>query len=237
MTYNEFIKNILNTRGRFNCGEEYHERHHIIPKCMGGSNDEENLIDLYAKEHYEAHKLLALENPHNKRIIYAWWNMSQCSGSSKKRKISTGEEYENLRALRSKMLSEDMCGREFSEETIEKMKHSQKKRYANGNKGTFYMHKHTEEAKEKIREKRIGKKLTEEHKSKISNGILSSDKYREYIEHCGKPVICDGIIFNSVTSCARHYGLNDTTLHGYLSGSKKMPKKWLKLGLMYYYEN
>lgn len=61
LTYQEFIDNIINIRGRFNCGDEYHERHHIMPKCMGGTNDEENLIDLYAREHYIAHELLAKE--------------------------------------------------------------------------------------------------------------------------------------------------------------------------------
>ena len=59
MTYIEFINDILNTRGRFACGDEYHERHHITPKCMGGTNDNENLIDLFAREHYIAHLLLA----------------------------------------------------------------------------------------------------------------------------------------------------------------------------------
>lgn len=39
-TYEEFINNILETRGRFACGDEYHERHHIVPKCMGGTNEE-----------------------------------------------------------------------------------------------------------------------------------------------------------------------------------------------------
>ena len=47
MTYLEFINNILETRGRFSCNSEYHERHHIVPKCMNGSDDETNLIDLY----------------------------------------------------------------------------------------------------------------------------------------------------------------------------------------------
>ena len=56
MTYIEFINDILNTRGRFACGDEYHERHHIIPKCMDGSNNEDNLIDLFAREHFVAHK-------------------------------------------------------------------------------------------------------------------------------------------------------------------------------------
>lgn len=32
LTYKQFIDNILQTRGRFNCGEEYHKRHHILPK-------------------------------------------------------------------------------------------------------------------------------------------------------------------------------------------------------------
>ena len=46
MSYTEFIQNILDTRGRFACGDEYHERHHILPKCMGGKDDEDNLIDV-----------------------------------------------------------------------------------------------------------------------------------------------------------------------------------------------
>lgn len=59
MNYIEFINSILNTRGRFNCGDEYHERHHIVPKCKNGTNDDNNLIDLFAREHFIAHKLLA----------------------------------------------------------------------------------------------------------------------------------------------------------------------------------
>lgn len=52
MTYIELINDILETRGRFNCGNEYCERHHILPKCMGGTDDEENLIDLFARVKY-----------------------------------------------------------------------------------------------------------------------------------------------------------------------------------------
>lgn len=83
MTYKDFIQNILNTRGRFACGKEYHERHHIIPKCLDGTDEEDNLINLFAREHYIAHKLLALENPENYSLLYAWWNMSQIKGNKK----------------------------------------------------------------------------------------------------------------------------------------------------------
>lgn len=73
MTYNEFIQNILDTRGRFGIPKgEYKERHHIIPRCIGGTDDEDNLIDLYAHEHFMAHKLLAEENQNVGGLVYAY---------------------------------------------------------------------------------------------------------------------------------------------------------------------
>jgi len=71
MNSTEYIENILNMRGRFNC-QGYCERHHIIPKCIGGSDDLDNLIDLYAHEHYEIHRLLALENQGCDGLVQAW---------------------------------------------------------------------------------------------------------------------------------------------------------------------
>lgn len=38
--------------------EEYFETHHIIPKCLGGSDDIENLVKLTAREHFISHLLL-----------------------------------------------------------------------------------------------------------------------------------------------------------------------------------
>ncbi|HET8688770.1 MAG TPA: HNH endonuclease signature motif containing protein [Methanosarcina sp.] len=38
--------------------EEYKERHHIIPRSLGGLDAAENLVDLTAREHYIAHLLL-----------------------------------------------------------------------------------------------------------------------------------------------------------------------------------
>lgn len=98
MIYEEFIKNILDNRGRFACGDEYHERHHIVPKCMGGGNDEDNLIDLFPKEHFEAHRLLALENPNNNKLISAWWLMSHAKGNNNQKWYEvTPDEYEEAR--------------------------------------------------------------------------------------------------------------------------------------------
>ena len=39
--------------------------HHIIPVCLGGSDDDTNLIELSLEDHYLAHKLLYYEHPTN----------------------------------------------------------------------------------------------------------------------------------------------------------------------------
>lgn len=109
-TYDEFINNILETRGRNGCGEEYHETHHIIPKCMGGNDDKSNLIDLYAREHFEVHRLLALENPDNDKLIYAWHMMSVMSDEQQRHYEITAEEYEEAKIAFSKMMSVKMSG-------------------------------------------------------------------------------------------------------------------------------
>ena len=72
ITYDEFITNILKSRERFNTDNSiYTERHHINPKCRGGNNTDENLIDLTPKEHYIAHYLLAKENPDEYKLLQA----------------------------------------------------------------------------------------------------------------------------------------------------------------------
>ena len=109
ITYDDFIQNIINTRGQFNCGNEYHEKHHIIPKCLGGSNDKSNLIDLFAKEHFIAHKLLAQEHPDNIKLLQAYNIMAFTKNDTSQKENRyelTPEEYEEARLLFSKGLKE-----------------------------------------------------------------------------------------------------------------------------------
>ena len=126
-TYDKFIHNILETRGRFACGELYHERHHIIPKCLGGTNDKENLIDLFAREHFIAHKLLAKENPDNNSLTYAWSCMAFVKRDDIDRYELTPEEYEEAKIAMSnacKGENNHFYGKRHSEETRMKMRKS-----------------------------------------------------------------------------------------------------------------
>lgn len=49
----------------------YTEKHHIVPRCMGGSDDPNNLVRLTPEEHYVAHQLLVKIYPSNHRLINA----------------------------------------------------------------------------------------------------------------------------------------------------------------------
>lgn len=239
MIYKDFIQNILNTRGRFACGEEYHERHHILPKCMGGSNDEENLIDLYAKEHYEAHKLLALENPDEKRLQYALYCMCLLKNDkTKERYIVSSDEYEQARILFNKI----NVGHVVSKETREKISNANTGKFSGVN-NPFYGHKHTQETKEKIRKSMTGKRCGEDSPN---FGKVFSEKTKEKlsISHkgllCGennpnaKKVVCEGIIFNTIQDCAKHYNVSFSTIYTYLSCPNRMSKKWIDMGLDYF---
>ena len=103
MTYDEFISNIIETRGQWNIPEgEYYEIHHIIPKCKGGlpkrpkrKEHHENLIWLTGKEHYTAHKLLAEENPDDQDLQLAWLR----SAYDKQGKYIPAERYEELKSI------------------------------------------------------------------------------------------------------------------------------------------
>ena len=175
VTYEEFINNILETRGRNGCGEEYHETHHIVPKCMGGSNDEDNLIDLFAREHFEAHRQLALENPENEKLTYAWWCMSvQTNEYTKERYKITAEEYEEARKFCSNIRSKSIIGKN-NPNYGHRWSDDQKKKLSNlmsGKNGSFYGKRHTEETKTKIRESNKGKIVSDETRRKISESRI-----------------------------------------------------------------
>lgn len=137
MTYNEFINNILNTRGRFNCGQEYHERHHIQPKCLGGTNDENNLIDLYANEHFIAHKLLAEENPDNLSLLTAFMLMSQQIDHQLTTE-QAAQEYEELRQKFSQALKEKYQNKENHPSYGTHISEERKRKIGQINKGNNY---------------------------------------------------------------------------------------------------
>ena len=70
MNYQQIYNNIIK-RGQTRVLTEYKESHHIIPRCMGGTDDLDNLVDLTPEEHYVCHLLLVKMNPGHIGLVRA----------------------------------------------------------------------------------------------------------------------------------------------------------------------
>lgn len=213
MEYKDYINNILSTRGRFNC-DGYKERHHIVPKCMGGTNNNDNLIDLYAEEHYIAHKLLALENQDNNKIVYAWWRMNQ------RRSINNGvievspEDYAQARKLHSEAMSRRTITNETRRKFSEKLKGKNNPMYGRyGSKNPCYGRKHTQAEKEKMRKNHVD--MSGENNPMYG---LRGDKSPH-----AKGVYCIELdkAFGSITSAAQYVGVHHSCIGACLRGKQK----------------
>lgn len=71
----------------------YSENHHIIPKCLGGNDNLDNLIRLSGAEHYEAHLLLSKVYPLHEGLAFT---IQMMQGKNK----MTAIEYEEFRKLK-----------------------------------------------------------------------------------------------------------------------------------------
>ena len=85
----------------------YFERHHIVPKCLGGSNDKTNLVLLTAREHFVAHKLLCEIHPDETKLHYALWRMMNVQNLKHERIYNiSSKEYSRCKQIQSKLVQQ-----------------------------------------------------------------------------------------------------------------------------------
>lgn len=100
----------------------YCEQHHIIPKCMGGTNEKSNLVFLSAREHFICHLLLVrfVNQEFRRKMQFALGKFIQSSGLQDRK--FTSRQYELIR----KSISEARTGFKHSPETKIKMSEGHK---------------------------------------------------------------------------------------------------------------
>lgn len=205
MNYNQHYLKLINTRKSLNRTKDdtYYEKHHVLPKCLGGTNDKENLVLLTPKEHFIAHLLLTrmYEGKIKTKLCYAFLRM--CT-SNQKRKISASQ-YESAK----KLLSKNCRGINnpfFGKGWINKGKHlsdetKQKLRIANLGKISPMKGK-----KMSLPSWNLGGTISEEHKTQIKKTLskiiieydLEGNKLNEYI---------------GVPEASKKTGLHKTTIY------------------------
>lgn len=179
----------------------YIERHHIIPKCMGGTDIKSNIVELTAEEHYVAHQLLLKIYPNEHKLAYACHMMSSSLGSrnnksygwvrarmaiansiilkGKKRPPRSKEWSENIsKALKGKTQSKESNKKRSLALTGRKVSDEFR------SKMSALAKCRTTEHKEKLKLAHLGVKRSEETKTKMKSVALRQKPIT--CPHCGK---------------------------------------------------
>lgn len=177
----------------------YTERHHIVPRSLGGADDKQNLVDLTAREHFICHWLLTKMHIGEARskMIYALNGMKRTNKEQERYNTPiTSRVYARLKEEFAKTHSVTMKGRKahnkgkpMSEEQKAKIRATKK---ANPFKPTLDQIKkqilrqtgstRSDETKQKMSKSAIGKlkgPMSEEQKAKISAGTKGKSKSAE----------------------------------------------------------
>lgn len=86
---------------------KYSEKHHIIPKCLKGSNKPSNIIELTGREHFLAHLFLAKSLICNKQNSWKLWHAVNLMMYDKRR-IYNSKSYQFVKEQYSEKFSEYM---------------------------------------------------------------------------------------------------------------------------------
>jgi 5-methylcytosine-specific restriction endonuclease McrA len=162
--------------------EIYTERHHIIPRSLGGSNNSTNLVKLTAKEHRLVHILLprmTINPAHTKSMWYALWMMLRTRNKDQNRKISKGSMFEFAKIEVAKNSSQLHKGKTVSNETREKLSKS-----CQGRPSAFKGKTHSAESKQKLSTAHKGKTIAPETVAKI----LESRKHYRHSEETKRKI-------------------------------------------------
>ena len=148
--YTQWYANITE-RAKNRILETYTESHHVVPRSLGGSDEADNLVNLTAREHFVCHWLLVkmtTGQEHHKMLNALRMMRAEKQGQHRYNTKITARVYESIKQEYAKLQSETLKGK------------------GNG----FYGKKHTPEAREKIRQKNLGNKLTvEQHARLVAN--------------------------------------------------------------------
>lgn len=125
MNYRRHYELLIKTRyNRKLVDGVYYEKHHIIPKCWGGSDVDENIIHLTGREHYIAHWLLYRMRPHSNGTSFAFWKMTFPGGKFLEGRdyIISSRAYEEAKSAMAEANRRLNTGRKVKKEHLKKWK-------------------------------------------------------------------------------------------------------------------
>ena len=184
----------------------YTETHHIIPRSLGGLDNDENLVRLTAREHFICHWLLTkttIGEARNKMINALVMMQGESTHQERYKTKITSRVFANLREEYARYISERnkgriqspaenakqkaaMTGRKrapFSQEWKNKLSQASK-----GENNSRYGALVSEETRKKISEKMKGRKQTDEEKIRRGLSNIGKIKPKKHCSHCDQMI-------------------------------------------------
>lgn len=240
-TYNLLINTRLN-RGIDKTKLNYYtEKHHILPKCMGGKDEDNNYVLLTVKEHIIAHMLLVRIYPENLKLIRSISAMLMKNKGRKDNMSISLRTITNIRESYSeysnefnkiqlgKIISDDHRhklsvshkGLKLSNSTKDKLKLTRYTCTVEGPDGTIYASIRECSAKTGIKETTLKDWI----KNFPDKGYKIIQTNRE--NKSTKVIGPDGTIYKSIKECSRKLNRSDKTIKNWI-------EKHPELGYKYY---
>lgn len=181
--------------------ETYTEKHHIIPRSLGGNNSNDNIAVLTAKEHYICHLLLIrmTAGSNKTKMRYAAYKLTLKNAHQQQRYKVTGKQYQYLKeqmAIANSERTGPNLGKSMSQKTKDKISNSLKGR-STGPKTAEHRRKislsktglkQSQETKDKRARLLIGKKRSDDTKIKMGEWQRGVPKPKVSCKYCGKTI-------------------------------------------------
>lgn len=205
--YTKWYKNIIDA-AKVRTENMVYEKHHILPKSLGGTNKKQNLVLLTPREHFIVHSILPkmlIDDKHRQKMIYAFLRMA--TSNTEYARIGNGKLYEKLK--------------------------TNFKKYHSGKHHPFYGKRHSEKSKQKMSNSHKNKVISESTRQKMSISRTGIKQSQELIEKRTKAISKDWIIttptkenilINNLTEFCRQNNLNKSHMSLVASGKRSHHK-------------
>jgi hypothetical protein len=145
------------------CGDLFSEKHHITPRCLGGTNEPENILRLPARAHIICHYLLHKAYPQNRALAKAFAMMA-VEKKGQDRKLSS-RMYEQSKLARSNALK-GIPRPEWVKEKLRKPKSNKSKYFGNTNAKSLKGFKHKPRTEEHTKNQVAARRWYDEGRTK-----------------------------------------------------------------------